>query len=146
MRLESLVCLLAGCPQSASVGFCFLACSGIKRCRISGVAPFNSVHTIQSHIVSVWTREDNYFTPLHASGTRLEIESSLPCGLKLNRGGSGRPLGKRQLGSRSSSKKGCTQASNCMKPKKIQYTFGHVKYFRTTIWTCHLLELLYNQA
>lgn len=28
--------------HSASIGFNFLACSGIKRCRISGVAPFNS--------------------------------------------------------------------------------------------------------
>lgn len=27
----------------ASIGFCFLARSGIKRCRMSGVAPFNSV-------------------------------------------------------------------------------------------------------
>jgi hypothetical protein len=31
-----------GITHSASIGFCFLACSGIKRCRISGVAPFNS--------------------------------------------------------------------------------------------------------
>jgi len=31
-----------GGTHSASIGFCFLACSGIKRCRISGVAPFNS--------------------------------------------------------------------------------------------------------
>lgn len=33
--------------------------------------------------------------------------------LKLNRGGNGRPFGRRALGSRSSSKKGWTHASNC---------------------------------
>ena len=35
----------------------------------------------------------------------------IPWGLKLKRGGKGRPLGRRVLGSRSSSKNGCTIAS-----------------------------------
>jgi hypothetical protein len=31
-----------GTPHNASIRFCFLACSGINRCRMSGVAHFNS--------------------------------------------------------------------------------------------------------
>lgn len=39
--------------------------------------------------------------------------------LKLNRGGSCRPFGKRALGCRSSSKKGCAMASSCIVGKKF---------------------------
>lgn len=42
-------------------------------------------------------------------------------GLKLNRGGSGRPLGNRAAGLRSSSKNGCTQASRAVHLKLGEY-------------------------
>lgn len=42
------------------------------------------------------------------------VRSHTSC-LKLKRGGKGRPLGRRALGSRSSSKKECVHASNCSK-------------------------------
>jgi hypothetical protein len=64
-----------------------------------------------------------YFKPSEYHTPGKETESRVPCGLKLKRGGRGRPLGKWQLGSRSSSKKGCTHASNCIATKRMQYKF-----------------------
>jgi len=43
---------------------------------------------------------------------------NLPLGLKLKRWGRERPFGKREFGSRSSSKNGWTNASNCQREKK----------------------------
>ena len=45
----------------------------------------------------------------------------LTWGLKLKRGGRGRPLGRRVLGSRSSSKKGCTHASSAVQRSAGEY-------------------------
>jgi hypothetical protein len=47
----------------------------------------------------------------------------LTSGLKLNRGGNGRPFGKRAFGSRSSSKKECAHASSCIQETKHVRTF-----------------------
>lgn len=43
---------------------------------------------------------------------------NVPWDLKLNSGGRKRPVGKRAFGSRSSSKKGCVNASNCTTYRK----------------------------
>jgi hypothetical protein len=74
------------------------------------------------------------------------MESRLPCGLKLKSGGNGRPLGKRQLGSRSSSKKGCTQASNCIQPNKIKRKLAPVRTKGLQYKLATILELQYQST
>ena len=57
-------------------------------------------------------RQRWYTTPTpHSAANKRGMEYK-PCGLKLKRGGNGRPLGRRVLGSRSSLKNGWTQASS----------------------------------
>jgi hypothetical protein len=102
-----------------------------------------------------------------------ELESWHTSCLKLKRDGKGRPFGRRALGSRSSSKKGCAHASNCDKKvncqismrkhasqvakKKVTSRFvflqkinndGHLlplykKKVTTRSWSCHLTWILH---
>lgn len=58
-----------------------------------------------------------YFIPtcfiFHKEFDMKQSNRRLTSCLKLKRGGNGRPFGRRALGSRSSSKKGCVHASSC---------------------------------
>lgn len=72
------------------------ACSGTSFDKSSTDAPFSSA---SNGIVIQYERTLQLF--IYNKKNEIDIE---PCGLKLNRGGKGRPLGRRAFGSRSSSK------------------------------------------
>lgn len=79
----------------------------------------------------------------HGLSERAIDEKERPAGLKLKSGGSGRPLGSRVLGSRSSSKNGWMQASNLKKIKMQRYislchrSYCHVAKTSTVLLKAH---------
>lgn len=96
---------------------CLRACSGMSFWRSSGSTPFSSACSNRPMLLGHdkiirWKRsKDEQIT---SQEWKTQDAGSSPWGLKLNKGGRGRPDGNRVAGLRSSSKKGWTHASSWM--------------------------------
>lgn len=105
----------------------------LQRDTASQHAPGSILTTPQLALLLVLIRsskstQSEYRTILRKKSRSIEEKTIRPLDLKLNSGGRNRPLGKRALGSRNSSKKGWIRASSC----KVCKEYSSSRIFSST--------------